>query len=349
MSTDALLTDVLDRLAHIDWPAVLLVAVPAALALVIVFALTSAKPDRRVTLIATVIGLTWMAQGMWETATKVYLVPALFAGVLFALFETFMLGNMLRANRFRTDHARRSRPVRFVWSLAVTAGAVVSLAEGWHQAPLRFVVPLLVAWNWYLDLTADDDPAQQQRTSWRWTPHRLLLALGALEPGERDAHTIDRDRHVARMTTLSFRLKRGNAVVSDLLRRDVRLAKLALSADASMVADMHARLARAATVLDPPAMPARPKSALEIPDRRLIIPREGTQGVHVRDGRALRGPDLRADALRLMRDSMAADRPRGMTIAELSAHYEPPLKQRTAETLAAEARRVNGHNLTGGQ
>jgi hypothetical protein len=46
---------------------------------------------------------------------------------------------------------------------------------------------------------------------------------------------------------------------------------------------------------------------------------------------------------------MAADRPRGMTIAELAAHYDPPLKQRTAETFAAEARRMNGHDLTGRQ
>lgn len=346
MTTDSLLTDVLDRLARIDWPAVLLVAVPAALALVVVFALTSEKKDRRVALIATVIGLTWMAQGMWQAATTVYHVPALFAGVLFLLFETFMLSAMLRANRFRTDHERRARPVRFVWSLAVIGGTVVALAEGWHQAPLRFVVPLLVAWNWHLDLTGDDDPETQQPTSWRWTPRRLLLALGALEPGARDAVTIDRERLTARMTMLKFRLARGDSTLSDLLRRDVRLAKLALSADDAMVAEMHTRLARADGVLNP-APPAKPKSALEIPRREIILPREGTQGVHVRDGKVLRGGQLRDDAIALMRSSMTADRPRGMTIAALSAYYEPPLKQRTAEQLAADARRANGHDLTG--
>jgi hypothetical protein len=346
MTTDSLLTDVLDRFASIDWPAVLLVAVPAALALVVVFALTSKKPDRRVALIATTIGLTWMAQGMWQAATTVYHVPTLFAGVLFLLFETFMLSAMLRANRFRTDHERRARPVRFVWSLAVIGGTVVALAEGWHQAPLRFVVPLLVAWNWHLDLTGDDDPETQQPTSWRWTPRRLLLTLGALEPTKRDAVTIDREQLTARMTMLSFRLSRGDSKVSDLLRRDVRLAKLALSADDAMVAEMRTRLARADGVLKPPA-PVKPKSALEIPRREIILPREGTQGVHVRDGQVLRGTDLKADALVLMWSSMSADRPRGMTIAELAAHYDPPLKQRTAETFAAEARRTNGHDLTG--
>jgi hypothetical protein len=348
MSTDSLLTDALDRLGRIDWPAVLLVAVPAALALVVVFALTSEKKDRRVTLIATTIGLTWMAQGMWQAATTTYRVPPLFAGVLFLLFETFMLGNMLRANRFRADHERRARPVRFVWTLAVIGGSVVALAEGWHQAPLRFVVPLLVAGNWYLDLTADDDPEKQQPTSWRWTPRRLLLAIGALEPGARDAVTIDRERLTARMTMLKFRINRGDSTVSDLLRRDVRLAKLALSADDAMVAEMHTRLARADGVLKPPA-PAKPKSALEVSRREIILPREGTQGVHVRDGQVLRGTDLKADALVLMRLSMTTDRPRGMTIAELAGHYEPPLRQRTAETFAAEARRTNGHDITGRQ
>jgi hypothetical protein len=346
MTTDSLLTDVLDRLARVDWPAVLLVAVPAALALVVVFALTSEKKDRRVALIATTIGLTWMAQGMWQAATTVYHVPALFAGVLFLLFETFMLSAMLRANRFRTDSERRARPVRFVWSLAVIGGTVVALAEGWRQAPLRFVVPLLVAWNWHLDLTGDDDPETQQPTSWRWTPRRLLLAIGALEPGARDAVTIDRERLTARMTMLSFRLFRSDPKVSDLLRRDVRLAKLALSADDAIVADMHTRLARADGVLKPPA-PAKPKSALEIPSREIVLPREGTQGVHVRDGKVLRGGELRDDAIHLMRSSMTTDRPRGMTIAALSAYYEPPLRQRTAEQFAADARRTNGHDLTG--
>jgi hypothetical protein len=348
MSTDTLPPDVLDRLAGIDWPAVLLVAVPVALALVVVFALASKRRDRRVALIATTIGLAWTAQGMWQAATTTYHVPALFAGVMFMLFETYMLSAMLRANRFRADHKRRDRAVRFVWSLAVVGGSVVALAEGWHQAPLRFVVPLLVAGNWYLDLTADDDPDERQPTSWRWTPRRLLLAVGALEPTKRDAMTIDRDRLTARMTMLSFRLIHGDPKVSDLLRRNVRLAKLALSADDAIVVDMHGRLARANGVLKPPA-PAKPKSALEIPRREIILPREGTQGVHVRDGQVLRGTDLKADALHLMRASMAADRPRGMTIAELAAHYDPPLKQRTAETFAAEARRMNGHDLTGRQ
>lgn len=337
----------LDRLGHVDWPAVLLLAVPAALAMVVVFALTSAKRDRRVALVATTIGLAWMAQGMWQSATTTYHVPQVLAGVLFLLFETFMLSAMLRANRFRTDLARRARPVRFVWSLAIIGGTVVALAEGWRQAPLRFAVPLLVAWNWYLDLTADDDPAKAAPTSWRWTPRRLLLAVGALEPGERDAQTIDRDRLTARMTMLGFRLKRGNNVLSDLLRRDVRLAKLALSADDVMVADMHARLARAAGVLDPPKL-ARPKSTLEIPERRISLPAEGTMGVHVRAGRVLRGADLRSDAVDLMRASMDAERPRGMTIDSLRACYEPPLGQRTAEKFAAEARRVNGHTVTEG-
>jgi hypothetical protein len=348
MSTDTLLPDVLDRLARIDWAAVLLVAVPIALVLVVVFALASKKPDRRVALIATTIGLAWTAQGMWQAATTVYHVPAQLAGVLFLLFETYMLSAMLRANRFRADHKRRDRAVRFVWTLAVIGGSVVALADGWHQVPLRFAVPLLVAGNWYLDLTADDDPDKREPSSWRWTPRRLLLAIGAMEPGKRDAVTIDRERLTARMTMLKFRLARGDSTLSDLLRRDVRLAKLALSADDAIVVEMRSRVARAEGVLKPQT-PAKPKSALEVPRREIILPREGTQGVHVRDGQVLRGTDLKADALVLMWSSMSADRPRGMTIAELAAHYDPPLRQRTAESLAAEARRTNGHDLTGRQ
>jgi hypothetical protein len=64
------------------------------------------------------------------------------------------------------------------------------------------------------------------------------------------------------------------------------------------------------------------------------------QGVHVRAGRALRGLELRADAVSLVRT-------RGLSNAELAEQYTPPLRSRKAEEFGAEARkvpaRVNGN------
>jgi hypothetical protein len=344
MDIHGMLTDVL---ARFDWRTILLVAVPLALLTFAVVTAILPRPDRRVTLLATVIGLGWSAQGMWDTAVHTYHVVPQLAVVLFTLFEAFMIGRMLNANLYRHDRDRRARPVRFVWSLAFIMGTVVALAEGWHQAPLRFVVPPLVACNWWIDLTADDDVASAGRTSWRWTPRRLGLAIGAIQPGAKDAKTIDRDTHVARMRDLAFRVKTGHPVINEILRRKTRLARREVAADDEMIAEVRAALARRGAILrdtQPSAQPTR-----KLPERSpiLITPARRVQGVHEIDGKQLRGDELAADAVARMRASVSPDRPRGMTIADLADLYTPPLKQRTAETFAAEARRQQDERVNG--
>lgn len=342
----------------------LLLAPAVLLVLVVVRLRRAGRPDRRVTLLATVIGLGWSAQGMWDSAVHTYRVAPVLAAVLFFLFESFMVGNMLRAARYRDDRVRRSRPVRFVWLTAVVMGVIVALAEGASQAPLRLAVPLLVAGNWWIELIADDDPADQGTTSWRWTPRRLGLVLGLLEPGERDAVTIDRDRLTAKLTALRFRQAYGDARIGDLIGRPRRIAKLGLLADDAIVAESTARLARAARLLAPdqpateshPTLPDQPDPPIIVPipkPEAKPAPPEDTprrpQGVHtnVFSGAVLRGPALRADAAAQLLASVNQDYPRGITAAQLAEHYTPPLGTRTAEAIAAEARkRINGHALT---
>jgi len=74
-------------------------------------------------------------------------------------------------------------------------------------------------------------------------------------------------------------------------------------------------------------------------------PQDLPQGVHIRDGRRLRGTALHDDAEVLMRITPT------MTIAELRSSYTPPLGQRTAEKISAKVRkplpeRVNGHDAS---
>jgi hypothetical protein len=353
-----------------------LLVVPTALAIVIGWRLIrfarGGRPDARVTLVATLIGLGWSAQGMWDTAVHHYSVAPILAAVLFLLFESFMVGNMLRAARYRTDRVRRARPVRFVWLTAVVMGVIVALAEGAGQAPLRLAVPLLVAGNWWIELVADDDPADKLSTSWKWTPRRLGLALGLLEPGAKDAVTIDRDRLTAKLTALRFRQRYGWTWLGDVTGRSRRIARLGLLADDAIVTESDLRLQRAARLMGdepvPPADQPAPESHPTMPEQPAPparvpaptpepepepepAPTEGTplpQGVHIRAGRTLRGAALRADAAARLQASIGAERPRGMTTAELAALYTPPLKVRTAEAIAAEARKslpVNGHRF----
>lgn len=364
--------------AHVaHWPTWAWLAVTAAALLLIVwlrFRLRRARirSDRAVDIVATVIGLGWSSQGMWETATRAYRVPGVLAAILFVVFELMMVAQMLRAYRYRTDRPRRSRYVRAVWVIAAIMGVIVSLAEGWAQAPLRLAIPLLVAYTWWLGLTSDDDPADRHRGAWRWTWHRLGLELGLLDETEQDARAINRDRLTRRIRSLTFAERWGSAVLGTVLRRRIRLAKLMLVADDQIVTEVNASLKRAERVMGPgdqptgqpaeapaeqpnvpkipepieqPEVPAEVPSPPPDPAPALTLP----QGVHVREGRRLRGESLKRDAIDLMLASVSDRAPMGMSNAELAGRYAPPLKSRNAEYFGAEARRViraqasNGH------
>jgi hypothetical protein len=354
VSTDNILTTI----HQADWRWGLAIAAVVLLLVLLARLLRRARQSgaaAAVTSLATTLGLGWSAQGMWDTAVHSYDQGPWTASVLFIVFEAWLLGRMLRAHQYRGDRPRRARFVAAVWTGAIVMAVVVATGEGWSQAPGRLAIPLLVAYGWYTDLTADDDPAEQAVTSWRWTPRRVLLALGAIEPGKRDAHTIDRARHVKAMRDLAFRIGNSHPLLNDALRRRVRLAKLELAADDEMIRAARADLSRIGTVLQKsaepeprethPVMPPQPvepervrpaKPAESEPQRRV-------QGVHTRVGRTMRGDELEADAVAVHRKSMSTDRPRGMTAAELAALYEPALGMRKAEEYAAKSRRqING-------
>lgn len=315
---------------------------------------------KKATAAATALGLGWSAQGMLDTGLNTYEQPVAVAAVLFTVFELWLIGRMFRAHQYRADRARRAKFVTAVWVGGCVMALVVAFGEGWAQAPGRLAIPLLVVYGWYNDLTADDDPAVHVRTSLRWTPRRALLAIGALERSKRDAHEVDRDYLRDRLTQLQFRFKYGSPTANSLFRRKVRLAKLKTLADDDDLAVVRARLARmdvdllpgaadpdpapppaAPTYqLPPPLFPPAPRRSRPAEDRQV-------QGVHVRDGRPLRGVELHDDGVALVLASVAPERPRGMSNAELMAAYDPPLKERTAQTIGAAARKqmpVNGIN-----
>jgi hypothetical protein len=300
-----------------------------------------------VTGLATLLGLAWSAQGMWDTAVHHYKQDVLVASVLFVVFESMMLARMLKARQYRTDLKRRAKHVRAVWLIAVVMALVVALGEGWAQAPARLAIPLLVAYGWHTDLTAADDPDIKLETSWRWTPRRIGLALGLLEPGARDAVTVDRDNLRDRMTRLAFRIHHAPAWLNDALRRPTRLARLKTIADDTDLTAVRTRLARMSVDLMDPPKPERKSELIVPPARRIELPSDRrVQGEHVTpEGATLRRDDLRQDAILRMRASMTPDRPKGMTAQELAALYSPPLGTRTAEQVAADARKLNGSAL----
>lgn len=314
-----------------DWRWVTAAGVGATL-LLLLLAYLLRKLGRRdlsgmVTGLATLLGLAWSAQGMWDTAVHHYGQDVLVASVLFIVFESMMAARMLKARRYRTDLARRAKHIRAVWLIACVMAGVVALGEGWAQAPARLAIPLLVAYGWWTDLTADDDPDVRLETSWRWTPRRLGLALGLLEPGARDAVQIDRDSLRDRMTKLAFRAHHAPAWLNDILRRPVRISRLKTLSDDTDLREVRARMARMSVDLMTAPEPEEPATLIVPPTRRIHVP-SATREV---------------DRLAVMLASMTPDRPKGMTAQELASKLGVSL--RTAETVAAEARKLNGRSV----
>lgn len=343
MSTDKLLN------ALPDWP-ILALGGAAALALLLTLAALlrrkgRSKLSRRLTIASTVLGMAWSAQGMWDTAVHRYDQTTMVASVLFVVFEVMMAARMLKAHEYRADFARRARHVRAVWVIASIMAFVVAAGEGWEQAPGRLAIPLLVAYGWYTDLTADDDPADKPRTTWRWTLTEALILIGAKERGARDGRAIDRDRLRSRMTRLAFRMEHGSRTLNDLFNRRTRLARLKTFADDDDIAEVRARLSRTRVDLLIAPREPKPQPKLKAPVPKVPAVEERLpQGTHERVGRFLKRDELKQDAIAVHRKSVTSERPNGMTASELAALYAPALGIRTAENFAAESRRsLNGN------
>lgn len=298
----------------------------------------------KVTAVATLLGLGWSAQGMWDTAVHRYEQAITVASVLFIVFEAMMVSKMLRAHEYRTDRRRRAKAVRAVWVIAVVMACVVALGEGWEQAPARLAVPILVAYGWWSDLVADDDPAERMETERRWTMREIGLRIGWLKVRDtdvRDASEAERRQLTLRMARLAFAERFGDPRVSALLRRRIRLARLRLLADDAQIAEVDDRLARAEgkerAEVDPTPTPEPPPS--KPPTKRRSGHPTGT-AVRTVEGEVLVGEDLKRDVIKRLLTSATPDRPLGMRNQDLCNSYAPPLALRTVEGWVSGARQT---------
>lgn len=248
-----------------DWPAGLLhlaldnPSITGGLAVGLVLAIALLVSWRRGKVKSWIVAVSWIAafgfsaEGMWYVAVDKADVPPVVAAGVFFVFELFQVRSMLAArDRYRAtavfdaDGAivQAGDPGKHgsaVWILAAVMGGIVALAaHSPADAALRLSIPLGAALLWWNDLT--DNGVRRQRGSWRWTPRRLLLALGAIEPGERDFETVDRERRIAQMTVIAHKLHHGSARLAGW--RAARLRRLTLAADDAMVAEVHRRVER---------------------------------------------------------------------------------------------------------
>lgn len=204
----------------------------------------SDRPDRALSRLAMLIGLGWSSEAIWELTGRIPGFPTELRFLVFFVLEVLLILSMIRAERHVRDHDWPGRSGTTAWvvacSMSVVAGAVShSLAE----ALLRMAIPVLLTKQWWDGLFTGDVKRPEWVTSWRWTPRRLLLAVGAIEPGERDVQTVHRERLTQQMTRLEFRRRHGSTRSAE--RSAAKLARLSLSADDEVIAEVRRKVDRA--------------------------------------------------------------------------------------------------------
>jgi hypothetical protein len=247
----------------------------------------SERPDEPLSNLAMLIGLGWSSEAIWELTGRIDGMPTQVRILIFFVLEALLILAMIRAKRSMREHGHPGRSGRTAWIVAVVMALVAGFASNsFPEALLRIAIPLLVTNQWWDGLVGEGARKKSSgATSWRWTPRRLLLWLGAIEPGERDVETVHRERLVQQMTQLEFRRRHGSDKQQDRSAR--RLAKLSLTADDDIVAQVRDRVDRAmwfdvAEQTEPETVEIAPRASVPAADARTSRARR------VRHSRSLR-------------------------------------------------------------
>lgn len=204
----------------------------------------SDRPDRALSRLAMLIGLGWSSEAIWELTGRIPGFPTELRFLVFFVLEVLLVLSMIRAERHVREHGWPGRSGNTAWVVAVAMSVVAgAVSHSVAEALLRMAIPVLLTKQWWDGLFTGDVRRPEWVTSWRWTPRRLLLALGAIEPGDSDVETVHRQRLTQQMTRLEFRRRHGST--RSATRAAAKLARLSLTADDDIVADVRSRVDRA--------------------------------------------------------------------------------------------------------
>lgn len=317
------------------YPLLLAALVVTAVFLLITFVVARrrGRVDKWVATLSGYAVLALSAEGMWGVARERLRLPVVLAAAVFFVAEAAMVSSALQAARHyeattvRDPSGRVITPGhpgkhgRAVWIIAAVAGLIVAAnSKNLVEAPLRLALPLAAAMLWWNALTAEGS-GRPESSSWRWTPRRFLLWIGALEPGERDMVAVDRDRRVGTMTAVAHRLHAAPEGSRGRRRAVARLRRLALEADEEMIEAVRRRvrlvhevealtapqrapvgsapvgsaLAGSVTAPAAPSATATPSGAPPVVPAELVVPAEPGRPVAPNEAAAPRPPAATAD------------------------------------------------------
>jgi hypothetical protein len=218
------------------------------------------EAHQRTGTLAVVLATAFSAEGMWEVARGALHLETYIALVLFSMFEVVMLNQGLLAKHKLAKNlpAGAQRHMRFVWLIAFVTGGIASTnSDNLTEFLLRLAAPSVAAGIWWTTLTADGIAKVKSAVTFRWSPRRLALWLGIIEPGENDVKDVDRTRRLDKLVDLVHLRQAGR-----LSKRQARrLSRLERHADDAMLDEVIRRMDRSVwfkTTLDTPVPPLPP-------------------------------------------------------------------------------------------
>lgn len=236
-------------LLQLPWQ--LVVSAAVAVLLVVILLVRTARriaqrthKDELFSQITMIVALGWSADAMWIIARDKAHLPLGVTILLFTVFEASLLLSMSRAKKHLAEYGWPGRPGVTAWGIAgLMSVAAIVASTSIPEAIVRMFIPFMVTKLWWDGLVSGAPRRSSSTVSWRWTPRRLLLAVGAIEPGERDVETVHRERLTQTMTRLEYLRRHGSKKL--VTRRGARLARLSLTADDAIIFEVRQRVSRA--------------------------------------------------------------------------------------------------------
>lgn len=284
----------------------------ASLAAMVVWARRTKRPLRPVALAVSMnLALLLNAEGMWVIAIDQLKLPAIFAVLVFAVFEIcFLTATSLAAEQYRRTTVygpdgtiiTAGHPGKMLWVAALIAGlsglVVASNAVTFTEQLLRLAIPAIIFLMWWAALTAAGQ--RHIRSRFAYSPRRLAERWGWLIPDEdTDLDRLRADRQVLRMIVAHQRVaaKRWPAAWwRSRLQKDARTATEEVVA---RVVEQLGRIDEVMALLDPDRAPVEPEPRTEEIVRRRPQP-------SVPQARAAREKVLRVRGRRMQRRVCAA-------------------------------------------
>lgn len=233
----------------------------ALLLVIIVWVKRTRRPLRPMAL-ATSMNLALMlnAEGMWRIAVGDLALPALFAVLVFAVFEIcFLTSTSIAADQYRSSTVYGpdgkvitpgdTGPMLYVAAvIAVMSGVVVaSSAHTTTEKILRLAIPCIIFFMWWAALTAAGRRVRRGRFA--HSPRRIAERRGWIIPDDDpDLERMAAERRLHKMTMLAHRLHNTPLNPKQKTRTSTKLALLSLAATPEEFREVQRRVGQAGQV-----------------------------------------------------------------------------------------------------